>query len=187
MIKHVTKSSNRIYLIMLFTVLGSLYIIFYIARKAVDIERLVKMFGIAAPFASIALYGIFSVTPIPTDPLTVINGALFGPVVGVLVSWMGNNLAATLEYFIGKGIGSATNFEEQRKKLPFGIGKYPVDSAWYLFLGRFFPQFGGKVVSITGGMYKVPFWKYIWTAALSNFIGAIMFAVGGYGLFRLFL
>jgi uncharacterized membrane protein YdjX (TVP38/TMEM64 family) len=158
--------------------------IYYVAHNTEVISKFITSVGIFGPLLSVVLYGVLSVTPIPTDPITVINGALFGPVVGSLVSWMGNNLAAYIEYHIGMGIRNITNFDHARKKLPFGLGKLPVNSFGFLFFGRFVPQVGSKVVSLMGGMYKVSIKKYMWTAALSNLIGSILFALGGWSLLK---
>ena len=152
------------------------------AKDLKNIEQHIPKAGIAGPLFSILLMGILSATPIPTDPIVILNGAIFGPWIGVLVSWMGNNLAAVIEYFIGRGLGQITDFEKIKKKLPFGLSRFPADSVWFLLLGRLIPQFGGKIVSLTGGFYHVPFLRYLWTAALSNLFGSVLLAVGGYSL-----
>ncbi len=162
-------------------------LIAYFRKDFQAIEEKIPTTGVAGPLFSILLMGILSATPIPTDPIVIFNGAIFGPVVGVLVSWMGNNLAAVIEYFIGKGIGQIADFDKNRKRLPFGLDKFPADSAIFLICGRFIPQIGGKVVSLTGGVYHVPFWRYLWTAVVSNLFGSVLLAVGGYQLLHSFL
>lgn len=152
------------------------------AKDFKNIEQHIPRTGIAGPLFSILLMGILSATPIPTDPIVILNGAIFGPWIGVLVSWMGNNLAAVIEYFIGKGIGQLADFEKTKKNLPFGLGRFPADSVWFLFFGRLIPQFGGKIVSLMAGFYHVPFFKYLWTTVLSCLLGSVVLAVGGYSL-----
>ena len=88
--------------------------VYFIAKNIDVIKRFIDSMGVFGPLVSILIYGAFSVTPIPTDPLTVINGAIFGPVLGILTSWWGNNFAAFLEYFLGKRIRDLTNFEKMR-------------------------------------------------------------------------
>jgi uncharacterized membrane protein YdjX (TVP38/TMEM64 family) len=158
--------------------------IYFVSKNINVISKFIGAVGILGPLLSIVLYGVLAATPIPTDPITLVNGALFGPVLGSLISWCGNNLAAFIEYFLGRGIRNLTNFEKIRKKLPLGIGKLPVDSVGFLLFGRFVPQVGGKIVSLMGGIYKVPLKRYMWTAALSNLIGSILFALGGWGFLR---
>ena len=176
------KDERNSQIIAIFGFLLSVALVVIIAKNIRDIEIFIRNTGVLGPFVSIFLYGLLSITPVPTDPITVINGALFGPIIGALVSWWGNNLASVLEYFLGRSINNLADFERIRKKLPFGLGKFPVDSVWFLLFGRFVPQVGGKIVSLVGGIYKVPLKRYIWTAFLSNLLGSMLLALGGWAL-----
>ena len=155
---------------------------FYVASHVSELEHFITRIGIAGPLISIALQTVFGASPIPTEPLTVINGAVFGPFRGAFYSWIGYMLASVIEYFIGTRVRHAANFEDQQKKLPLGLSRFPADSPWFLTLARVIPGYGPKVVGIMGGMYHVPLWRFIWTAAIPNAIGALVFAFGGHGL-----
>jgi uncharacterized membrane protein YdjX (TVP38/TMEM64 family) len=48
------------------------------------------------------------------------------------------------------------------------------------------PGVGPKVVSFTAGIYRVPILRYLWTSALSVYLGAALFAFGGSELKTLF-
>ena len=173
-------------LIVLITFLVPILLIIYFAKDLRNFEKYIPTTGIMGPLISILIMGLLSATPIPTDPIVIINGAIFGPVVGIFVSWMGNNIAAIVEYFIGRGISTIADFDKQRAKLPFGLGKLPVNSPWFLICGRFIPQFGGKLVSIAGGVYHVEFKRYVWTAFLSNLLGSVLLSYGGHSLLLMF-
>jgi uncharacterized membrane protein YdjX (TVP38/TMEM64 family) len=154
----------------------------YIAKHVPALQQFITQIGIIGPLISIALQTVFGASPIPTEPLTMINGAVFGPLRGALFSWVGYMLASLIEYFIGTRIGQATNFEEQREKMPFGLGRFPADSPWFLTLARIVPGYGPKMVGIVGGVYHVSLWRFMWTAAIPNAIGALVFSFGGHGL-----
>jgi uncharacterized membrane protein YdjX (TVP38/TMEM64 family) len=154
----------------------------YVANHVAALEHFIARIGIAGPLISIALQTVFGASPIPTEPLTMINGAVFGPIRGAFYSWVGYMLASVIEYFIGTRVSHAANFEDQREKLPFGLSRFPADSPWFLTLARIVPGYGPKMVGIVGGMYHVPLWRFIWTAAIPNAIGALVFAFGGHGL-----
>jgi uncharacterized membrane protein YdjX (TVP38/TMEM64 family) len=94
--------------------------------------------------------------------------------------------AAMVEYFVGTRIGSATEFERKREKLPFGLDELPVDSIPFLLGGRLLTSVGSKAVSYLSGIYRVPLWRYVWTSALSTLFGAVVFALGGAGLLKIF-
>lgn len=154
----------------------------YVAEHTDALESLMTHSGIVGPLISITLQTVFGASPIPTEPLTMINGAVFGPYWGTFYSWVGYMLASIIEYFIGARISRASNFKDRRENLPFGLGRFPVDSPWFLTLARIVPGYGPKMVGIVGGMYHVPMWRFIWTAAIPNAIGALIFALGGHGL-----
>lgn len=172
--------------ILILTFVLSIVLIFFISKNKHSLKSFIHSPGIISPIISIMLYGLLSITPIPSDPLSVINGALFGPIMGSVISWMGNNVGALVEYFIAGNIGNVADFKKQKEKLPFGLGKFPADSVWFLIFGRFVPQFGGKLTSIIAGLYKVSLWRYIWTMTLANLPGSALLALGGHKILKLF-
>ena len=124
-------------------------------------------------------------TPIPSEPLTVLLSTIFGPLSATLVAGSGNLLAAMVEYYLGAHIGAIADFQTRKAKLPLGLGRLPVDSALFLLGARMMPGYGPKLVSVLGGVYRVPILRYVWTAAIPTFVGAAVFAYGGAGLFSL--
>lgn len=173
--------------ITLFTSLAFMVVIGAIV--AFDFER-IKTFishaGVWGLAISVFVYAALGMTFIPSEPLTLLIGAMFGPWTAMIVSWIGNTLAAIVEYYVGQRIGSAANFLEKKEKLPFGLGKLPVDSAWFLIGGRAIPLYGAKAISVVAGVYHVPLYRYIWTTAVTIFFGSLMFSFGGFGLAKLF-
>lgn len=176
-----------------FTVLGialvcglSAGLTLHAARHAGVVEALVARAGAAGPLVMVGLYGLLGASPVPSEPLTVMGGAVFGPLLGTMIAGVGNTLAAVVEYYIGASMGEASDFAEKRKSLPFGLGRLPADSVWFLLGGRLIPGYGAKVVSVIGGVYRVPLWRYIWTTAIPTFAGAALFAYGGASLLKLF-
>ncbi len=161
-------------------ILAGILLLYGIAKNINDVETLISKAGVAGPAVAILLYGLFAPTPVSTDAITIVCGGMYGPVYGTAIAWMGNNIAALVEYYIGKHIGESTDFEREKKKLPLGLDKLPVNSILVLTLGRMIPFYGSKIISIMAGMYKVPIKRYIWTSALINFTGAITLAYGGF-------
>ncbi len=155
-------------------------ILYMIAKNIPDVEKIISGAGLAGPFVAIALYGLFAPTPVSTDPLTIISGAMYGPIYGTAIAWMGNNVAALVEYYLGRHIAKTAELDKERKKLPLGLDKLPINSIPVLTLGRMIPFYGSKIISLLAGIYKVPIKRYIWTSALVNFTGAITLAYGGF-------
>ena len=141
--------------------------------------------GWVGMLASVGLYGILGASPVPSEPLTLVLSASFGPFNAMLVAGFGNTLSAMIEYFIGTKIGDVADFEQRKEHLPFGLGRFPVSSPAFLIGARMLPGYGPKFVSVVAGMYKVKTWTYLWTSAVSTFLGAAIFAYGGFGLINL--
>jgi uncharacterized membrane protein YdjX (TVP38/TMEM64 family) len=181
------KESRKKTLATLFTSLA--FMVAIGAIVAFDFEK-IKSFishaGVWGLVISVFVYAALGMTFVPSEPLTLLIGAMFGPWMAMIVSWIGNTLAAIVEYYFGQRIGSAANFLEKKEKLPFGLGKLPVDSAWFLIGGRAIPLYGAKAISVVAGVYHVPLFRYLWTTAVTIFFGSLIFSFGGFGLGKLF-
>jgi uncharacterized membrane protein YdjX (TVP38/TMEM64 family) len=164
----------------------SIALMVYATHHEAAIQAFVQHAGVFAAPVMIALYGLLGLSPIPSEPLTLVNGAVFGPLWGTLVAGTGNLVAAVVEYYVGAGISNVSNFEDRKQHLPFGLGRFPAESIWFLLGARFVPGYGPKVVSVIGGVYRVPLPRYIWTAAIPTYLGAALFALSGHGLFHAF-
>jgi len=176
------KKSNKIW-----TILGILIligVIYVLSKHTHSIETLLFEAGPWAPFVAILLYPLLAPTPITTDPITIIVGVIYGPLLGVLIAWIGNTLSALVEYYLGIKIEKSTNFKEYKGKLPFGLGKLPVNSVGFLIFGRMIPGYGSKIISLLAGIYRVPIKRYLWATAITNFLGSILLSYGGFGLIK---
>lgn len=156
------------------------FLVAFALKNLESLESTLRSSGVWAPLIIILLYVLFSLTPVPTDSLTIISGAVFGIFFGTLIATVGNTLAALMEYFFGLKVRDATGTKGKTFKIPIIKKQFPINSIPFLIFGRFLPGYGGKIVSIMGGMYKVPLWRYTWTAAFSNLCGALMFSYGGH-------
>jgi uncharacterized membrane protein YdjX (TVP38/TMEM64 family) len=163
-----------------------LIVILILSRNLDSIQAFLLRSGKIGLVLSVGLYGLLGASPIPSEPLTVLLSALYGPFNITIVATLGNLLSALVEYYIGLKIGDVSDFEQRRQKLPFGLGKFPADSIAFLILARFLPGYGAKFISVLSGIYHVPMWRYIWTTVLATLIGAAIVAYGGFGLLSLF-
>ena len=150
------------------------------------IKDFIAQAGVWGIFIAIIVYGLLGFTIIPSEPLTVLIGAMFGPWVATIAALAGNTLSAMAEYLIGMRIGGATDFMEKKEKLPFGLGKLNPDSLAFLIFARAIPGFGGKTVGIISGVYKINIWRFLWTTVLTLLVGSVILAFGGFGLEKLF-
>lgn len=183
--KTIAENKFSSLIILVSSIIVLIVLIFFVYREMEAIRTFIQESGWIGLLISIALYGLLGASPIPSEPLTILISTIFGPFTATMIAGIGNLLAALLEYYIGERIGNAASFEQRKEKLPFGLGKLPVDSAIFLLAARMLPGYGPKFVSVIGGIYRVPLYRYIWTAAIPTFIGAAIFAYGGFGLLNL--
>ncbi len=172
--------------------LGSLFaliifvLVVYLLFKHTDyITGILKKSGPWAPIVAIVLYTVLAPTPVTTDPITIILGVTYGPLMGLGIAWVGNTLAALVEYYVGYKIHSVINEKQEVEDMPFGLGKLPVNSIPFLVFGRMIPGYGAKIISLLAGAHSVPIRRYLWTTALTNLLGSLLLAYGGFGIFKL--
>lgn len=159
-------------------------VIYLLSKHSNFITQILIESGPWAPIVAVMIYPLLAPTPITTDPVTVVMGVTYGPLAGAGIALIGNTLAAMVEYFLGGRISRAGNFEKSKEKMPFGLGKLPVNSIGFLIFGRMIPGYGGKIISILAGAYKVPLRRYLWTTAVTNLLGSLVLAYGGFGLVK---
>ncbi|HVP20584.1 MAG TPA: VTT domain-containing protein [Anaerolineaceae bacterium] len=178
------KPGNYIHYILFALVLVAAFIfaLHFNVSQLKDFLQKYEQFGVAIV---LLVYAILGVTPIPSEPVTLLVLAWKGPVAAILLATVGNTLAAIVEFHIGSGVDDLTDFEKKKEKLPFHLGKLPINSPAFLILARMLPGFGSKFVSIVSGVYKVPLSTYLWTTVVSNLIGETIFVLSSYGLIGL--
>ncbi len=171
--------------VLVVSLLVIIVLIFFISKDMDKVRAFIAQSGWIGLLVSVILYGILGASPVPSEPLTVLISTIFGPLNATLVAGFGNLLAGLVEYFIGGQIGMAASFTNRRHKLPFGLNRFPVNSAVFLIGARMLPGYGPKFVSVLAGVYKVPMWRFIWTTLVTTLAGAAIFAYGGFGLLHL--
>jgi len=161
------------------------YLLFF--DKMIQMQAIVRRSGSWGILLSVGVYGLLGLTPIPSEPITLFLTTIYGPFWAMVACAFGNLFAAIIEYWIGRRIGCAANFEGWREKLPFRLGEFPVNSPVFLIAARNIPGYGSKFVSLIAGIYRVPLWRYSWTTFLSTLFGAALIAYGGFALIDQFL
>jgi uncharacterized membrane protein YdjX (TVP38/TMEM64 family) len=181
-IKKPQKSRSQSVYILILSVLIMVLAGVFFTQDLEKVKNFIKDAGAWGIVISILIYALLGVTLIPSEPLTLFIGALFGPLWATLIAGVGNTMSAFIEYYLGTNVGSATNFAEKKEKLPFGLGKMKVESPLFLIGARMIPGYGPKIVSMMAGMYRVPLLRYLWTTAIPIFAGSAIFAFGGFGI-----
>jgi uncharacterized membrane protein YdjX (TVP38/TMEM64 family) len=149
------------------------------------IRTFIQEHGIWGLLLSLPIYTTLGVTMVPSEPITLLITGLYGPLVGTITASLGNLGAAMLEYYIGRRLDAATDFQRRKERLPFGLGRLPISSPLFLLFGRMIPGYGAKLIGILGGAAHVPIGLFLWTSAIQTVLGAAILSFGGWGIISL--
>lgn len=151
-----------------FAGLGLLVVSFGLAylviRDQPFIEHEIRTLGPSAYPLAIAVFALVASAPFSvTDALAIMNGAIFGPLVGSIVDIVGLVLAAMLGYWINLRASKLLDLHEYLQRLPPWVKRFPVGSPAFLIAVRVIPGFGGTVATASAAAFKVPLWVHVWT------------------------
>jgi uncharacterized membrane protein YdjX (TVP38/TMEM64 family) len=131
------------------------------------IEAEIKSWGHWAAAASIGLMIVHSLVPFPAELVTFANGMLFGPVWGVVVTWTGAMLGASLAFALARGFGrpfvDAVLSARHRAAVDRWTNRQGIG---VLLMSRLMPLISFNVVNYAAGLTPISWWTFLWTTAL---------------------
>jgi len=135
-----------------------------------------------APAATVPLHVLVSLSPMPSDPIVIANGALYGPWLGALLGWCGWYLAAWIRFGIGRRAGRELPIEQWWRRLPSWLQRLPAGHPGVLILSRYIPGVGGELSTLVPGARGVAPWRFAWCTAIAIAPYALALAVFGTAL-----
>jgi uncharacterized membrane protein YdjX (TVP38/TMEM64 family) len=128
------------------------------------VEREIRSLGLSAYPLAIAVFAVVAAAPFSvTDALAIMNGAIFGPVLGSLVNAIGLVVAALMGYWIQRHASELLDLDAYLERLPPWVKRFPVGSPLFLMAVRVIPGFGGTVATASAATFRVPIWRHVWT------------------------
>jgi uncharacterized membrane protein YdjX (TVP38/TMEM64 family) len=130
-----------------------------------EVESFVRSWGAWSAAASVALMVLHSFLPLPAEIIPIANGMLFGPLLGIALTWTGAMLGAVLSFALARALGR-----------PF-VRLVVADARWaaiervsprpgILLLVRLVPFISFNLVNYAAGLTGVRWWPFLWTTAL---------------------
>jgi uncharacterized membrane protein YdjX (TVP38/TMEM64 family) len=131
--------------------------------------------------APIVMAGV-AILPIPAEAPAMINGALFGPVAGTVVTWVGAMAGAMASFEIARALGRPA---AERVLTPSALDRADrmvLRAGWGgLLLARFMPLIAFTALNWGAGLTQIRRWRFFWTTAIGIVPGAIVFTASGWG------
>ena len=130
-------------------------------------ERIIESWGRWAVVASILLMILHSFVPIPAELLAVANGMFFGPLWGIVVTWIGAMIGAYLAFGLSRALGRPFVLKmlpcKHRDRLDEWVSK---QGSGALLISRFVPVVSFNAINYAAGLTNISWWTFSWTTGL---------------------
>ncbi len=177
------KSKKLIVAIGLFCIIATVVGIYLIGGiNQQQLQLWLQKMGIWAPILYILIYSIATICILPSTPLNLSGGAIFGSVWGTVWTSIAAILAAVLSFIFSRTIGR----DLVRQKL---AGKWEkIDREmhqggfFYMFAIRLLPLIPYGIVNFAAGLTAIKFRDYFFGTLLGTVPGILPFVMMGAGL-----
>jgi len=137
---------------------------YLVIRYQPHVEHEIRSLGILAYPLAIAVFAVVASAPFSvTDALAIMNGAIFGPIVGSIVNAIGLVLAALLGYWINRHASHMLDLDAYLARLPAWVKRFPVGSPGFLLSVGIVPVKNQTVATATAAAFRIPVWVHVWT------------------------
>lgn len=153
----------------------------------VGVEAWLAGMGPWAVLLALALMVIVAILPVPAEAPAMINGMLFGPMLGVGVTYVGAVAGAAISFELARRLGRpvATRFVSDQ-----GIARVDgvmAKMGWGgLLIARLVPVVAFTALNWGAGLTNVPRKRFLWTTAVGIAPGAVLFVAFGSAVPKLF-
>jgi uncharacterized membrane protein YdjX (TVP38/TMEM64 family) len=155
-------------------------IVYRDALNAQALEQWLQEAGAAAPILFMVIYTIGTVFFLPGSVLTLIGGALFGPIWGTFYNLTAATLGAMLSFLIARYLAAdwvAQKTGGRMKQLINGVE----NEGWrFVAFTRLVPLFPFNLLNYALGLTKIPFGQYSIATWICMLPGAIAYTYLGY-------
>ncbi len=140
----------------------------------------VRSLGMWGPAAFVLIYIVAVVAAVPGSALTVVAGALFGSVLGVIVVSVGATVGASLAFLISRYFArdAVAHWLSDKEKFQRLDRLTEEHGAIIVALTRLVPLFPFNLLNYGFGLTRVRFWTYVFWSWLCILPGTILYVVG---------
>ncbi len=148
-------------------------------RVQVFEEAIISM-GIWGVLGSIGLMILHSFIPFPAEFLAIANGMVYGPVTGVVITWIGAMLGAFSAFALTRFFGRPFVEKFVARKNLHVIDDWAADKGGQLvLLCRFIPVIAFNLVNYAAGLMRLSWWTFTWTTSIGILPMTILMVVMG--------
>jgi uncharacterized membrane protein YdjX (TVP38/TMEM64 family) len=152
--------------------------------KPEQLQSLIRQAGVWGPLCYVALYAFGTLALLPSTPLNISGGLLFGPWLGILWTSVGAVVAAAIAFLFSRTIGRPV----MEKRL---AGQWQVMDAeihrgglFYMFAIRLIPVMPYGIVNFAAGLTSIRFRDYLMGTTLGTVPSVLPFVLIGSSSFK---
>jgi len=144
-----------------------------------QLEVMLERAGIWAPIVYILVYTVATILVMPSTPLNLIGGALFGPWVGTLWTSIGALMAALVAFAFTRTVGRSLVQKRLGGKLQNLDREIRDGGLFYMFSIRLLPLLPYGLVNFAAGLTSIRFRDYALGTALGTVPGVLPYVMLG--------
>lgn len=148
--------------------------------SAAVIEAAIRDLGPWAAAGSIGAMVLHSFVPLPAEVIAVANGMVFGPLLGIALTWAGAMAGAVVAFGLARRFGRPLVVRVVPARHWHRIdGWTATESAGALLLARLVPVISFNLINYAAGLTGVRFGTFLWTTGLGILPVTILCVVAG--------
>lgn len=151
-----------------------------VGEKLAQLRGWIASLGAWGPAVYVLFYAAFTVAALPGSAITVLAGALFGSVLGVIVVSIASTLGASLAFLVSRYFArqAMENWLEKSEKFQRLDSLTEEHGAIIVAFTRLVPLFPFNILNYGFGLTKVRFWTYVFWSWLCMLPGTVLYVVG---------
>ncbi|RDH82416.1 MAG: sulfurtransferase [endosymbiont of Galathealinum brachiosum] len=175
--------SKNLKRIILFIIIATGISLSFIYREQINpagIQSWIESAGHAAPVLFICIYILSTILFLPGSLLTLLGGALFGPVWGTLYNLTGATAGAMISFLISRYLASGWIEKKAAGKTQQLIKGVESEGWRFVAFTRLVPIFPFNLLNYALGLTKISFSQYSFASFIFMFPGALAYTYIGY-------
>jgi uncharacterized membrane protein YdjX (TVP38/TMEM64 family)/rhodanese-related sulfurtransferase len=155
----------------------------FIYREQLDptsIQNSIENAGTAAPIIFMLVYITGTIFFLPGSVLTLLGGALFGPIIGTFINLTAATIGAMISFLISRFVAADWVAQKTGGRLKQLINGVENEGWRFVAFTRLVPLFPFNLLNYALGLTKIPFAQYSIASYICMFPGALAYTYLGY-------
>ncbi len=174
------KFKSGIFLLTVFCILVTGVAVYLLGGiNSVQLQASLNRAGIWAPITYIALYTVATILVLPSTPLNLTGGAIFGPWLGTLWTSMAAVIAAVVAFAFTRTVGREAIARKLAGRWQSMDAEMRQGGLFYMFAIRLLPIIPYGLVNFAAGLTSIRFRDYLLGTILGTVPGILPFVLLG--------